>query len=129
MNNEAEQKFDLAGIDRILATDEQIAPCSGFFAATMERVRDAAAAPPPIPFPWSRAIPGIVLVAGVLSWGIWTTAHYVLASGQQLVFSGPTLSLADEQNLAKAGWVALALIISYGSWRLSARLMRRSSLL
>jgi len=35
----------------------------GFLASVMDRVREEAAAPPPIPFPWKRALPGMALVA------------------------------------------------------------------
>ena len=55
-------------IDEILGTEEELVPSSGFLAAVMERVREEAAAPPPIPFPWKRAVPGFVVAAGVLGW-------------------------------------------------------------
>ena len=57
---------DHAAIKRILAAEEELIPSSGFLAATMERVRDEAAMPKPIPFPWLRALPGIVLAVAVL---------------------------------------------------------------
>jgi hypothetical protein len=51
-------------LDRILS-EEEILPSSGFTASVMDAVRREAAAPPPIPFPWKRALPG--LVAGGLT--------------------------------------------------------------
>ncbi len=48
----------------ILGGEEELIPSSGFLAATMERVREEAAMPKPIPFPWLRALPGIVLAVG-----------------------------------------------------------------
>ena len=51
-------------IDRALAREDDILPSSGFAASVMDAVRREAAAPPPIPFPWKRALPGLV-VAGV----------------------------------------------------------------
>ena len=55
-------------IDEILGTEPELVPSSGFAASVMERVREEAAAPPPIPFPWKRAVPGMVVAAGVFGW-------------------------------------------------------------
>lgn len=50
-------------IDRVLAADAARVRASPRFAATvMAAVRREAKAPPPIPFPWTRAAPGIVAV-------------------------------------------------------------------
>ena len=46
-------------LDRILSEDE-ILPSSGFTASVMDAVRREATALPPIPFPWKRALPGLV---------------------------------------------------------------------
>lgn len=51
--------------DRIMS-EEEILPSSGFAASVMEAVRREAAAPPPIPFPWKRALPGIVFAGATL---------------------------------------------------------------
>ncbi len=124
---ELDQRADFGAIDRILATDERIVPSSGFVAAAMERVRDEAAATAPIPFPWKRALPGIVLAAGVLGWGAWETIRYALPEMQHMTLSAPVLPPAAGRELQEAIWVALALAVSLGSWALSVRLMRRSS--
>jgi hypothetical protein len=129
MNSNMEHDPDLDAIDRILATDEEIVPSSGFVAATMERVREEAAMPAPIPFPWGRAIPGVLLVAGVLGWGAWETVRYAAPEIGQLSLSTPPLSPAGARMLEEAGWVALALGVSFCSWAFSARLVRRSGLL
>ncbi len=118
-------KADL--IDRILATDEEIVPSSGFVAAAMERVRAEAAMPAPIPFPWRRAVPGIVLATGVLGWGAWETIRYALPEMRQMSLNAPVLSPAAGRGLQDAIWVALALAVSLGSWMLAVRLMRPSS--
>jgi len=60
-------KDELLG--RILATEEELIPSSGFAASVMERIREETAAPRPIPFPWKQAVPGIVLAVGVFGWG------------------------------------------------------------
>jgi len=50
-------------IDRILTKQDEIAPSSGFVASVMDAVRCEALAPPPIPFPWKRALPVLLLAA------------------------------------------------------------------
>lgn len=52
-------------LDRILLLEEPLTPSSGFAAAVMESVREAAAEPPPLAFPWARFAAGaIACVAG-----------------------------------------------------------------
>ena len=116
-------------LDRILLGEEEIIPSSGFQAATMERVRYEAAMPPPIHFPWKRAIPGIVLAAGTLGWSAWEAVHYALLDVQNLSLTVPTLSPAAARSLEDASWVALGLAASLCSWVLSVRLVRRPGLL
>ncbi len=47
-------------VDRILSRKDEILPSSGFVGSVMDSVRQEAATPPPIPFPWRRAVPGII---------------------------------------------------------------------
>jgi hypothetical protein len=50
-------------VDAQLAGDfEVLVPSSGFVHAVMESVRGHASEPPPIAFPWSRAIPGAIAI-------------------------------------------------------------------
>ena len=47
-------------LDRALANlsnEDAILPSSGFAASVMDAVRREALAPPPLPFPWKRALP------------------------------------------------------------------------
>jgi hypothetical protein len=117
---------DFDKIEHILATDEEIVPSSGFVAAAMGRVRDEAAMPAPIPFPWKRTVPGMVLAAGVLGWGMWEAIRTGLPEMGQMALSLPALSPVTGRELEDAGWVALALGVSLLSWMLSMRLVRRS---
>ena len=66
MKSNLNLKTDQSAIDQILAGEEELIPSSGFLATTMERVREEAACPKPIPFPWLRALPGIVVAIAVL---------------------------------------------------------------
>lgn len=120
-------------IDDILAGETELVPSSGFLAAVMDRVQEEAAAPPPIPFPWKRAIPGILMAVGVFGWGAIEAVRTIAASHGSLVlptslpvaaFSAPVM-----QSLKVAGLAVGAGAISALSWMLSHRLAGRSGLL
>ncbi len=134
MNRKHLHKQDNAGtaptrIDDILATEEELVPSSGFLASVMERVREEAAAPAPIPFPWKRALPGILFAVAVLGWGAYELVRAAVPAMQQISFASPHLSVALARPLEDAGWVALALAVSLVSSLLSRRLAGRTGLL
>ncbi|MGO8932473.1 MAG: hypothetical protein ACLPLZ_04545 [Terracidiphilus sp.] len=114
---------------RILAAEEELIPSSGFLAATMERVRDEAACPEPIPFPWLRALPGIVLAVAVLGWCGFELARAVLANVREASITQVHLPAVNAHALEPAGWVAAALAVSMLSWLFARRLAGRSGLL
>jgi len=120
---------DLAEIDHLLASEEELIPSSGFLASVMERVHEEAAAPAPILFPWKRAIPGILLAVAVLGWGAVELFRAALPALRNLSVSGPNLPGPLVLPLEDAGWVALALTVSLLSTLLSRRLAGRSGLL
>ena len=95
----------------------------------MERVQDEARTPAPIPFPWKRAIPGIVLAAGVFGWGAYEFLRQG-CSGRPFDCISPRRKspAALERPLEQAGWVALALVVSLVSWLLSRRLAGQSGM-
>jgi hypothetical protein len=88
-------------IDHMLSNEDSIVPSSGFAASVMETVRRDAETPPPIPFPWKRALPGLVSCAGAL------------ITLLVIVFSrpgrGPELPAGAVQA---AGWIGLAAVVS-----------------
>ena len=58
-------------LDPLLSSEETIVPSSGFTESVMRAVRAEVVEPPPIPFPWKRAIPGLVsALLLVVSYGI-----------------------------------------------------------
>jgi hypothetical protein len=109
-------------IDHILAAEQKLVPTSGFLASIMERVHEEASTPAPIPFPWKRALPGILLASAVFGWGAFEFVQQFLPAVRTLSFSLPQISIAVERPLEQAGWVALALAVSLASWLLSRRL-------
>ena len=125
-----EQMSD-AEMDHILFRQDEILPSSGFTASVMEAVRREAAAPPPIPFPWKRALPFLVLaplallavvVAGVtviVQIGREPSSSH-LANASSLL----TMLMPMWQRLTGSvvGWIALALLTAFLSVELSMRL-------
>jgi hypothetical protein len=124
---------ELSRTESILASEEAIEPSSGFLAAVMERVKEESAMPALIPFPWKRALPGFVLVAGLLGWGGVELVRAGLPALNGASFSVPRVSpsVLEAMNLhgAQAGWVALAAGISLASWLLARKLMGRADAL
>ncbi len=116
-------------IDRILSREDEVLPSSGFAASVMNAVRQEAAAPPPIPFPWKRALPGMVAIGVVLV--LMLTA--IVVAIKQLTGTSPTTQVSRtipsmlpsllQPNLEGALiWAALAAIVAFLSVRLSMRL-------
>ena len=113
-------------LDRILSQEEEILPSSGFAASVMEAVQREANATPPIPFPWKRALPGLcaaglmlplVIVASVL-----LLVHQPAAPPISAVWYAALASLAEAWKNFGANWIALALILSFASVKISMHL-------
>ena len=68
VRSEDEQARIETEIGHILAGEEELMPSSGIAVSEMERVRQEAALPAPIPFPWKRAIPLLLLACGGIGW-------------------------------------------------------------
>ena len=61
-------------LDRILVSEDPLAPSSGFVARVMEAVEEAAVTPLPLPFPWGPFALGVAAcLLGVAS-GVWLFA-------------------------------------------------------
>jgi hypothetical protein len=118
-------------IDRILSRRDEIQPSSGFVSSVMDAVRREAAAPPPIPFPWKRALPclalAILTLVVVLGAGVATIMRGIRGSlPPQIPIAWPSLSTLTpvaQGNVASAtGWTCLALLLAFVSVKLSMRL-------
>jgi hypothetical protein len=114
-------------IDRVLSLKDEILPSSGFAASVMEAVRREAAAPPPIPFPWKRALPGLVVagfaLALVLVAGVVAITQRASTTPQ---FSAPLPSVMPpifHGGIESAAmWTALALLVALVSVKFSMRM-------
>ena len=129
MKSNLNSETDHGAIDAILADEGDLMPSSGFLAATMERVREEAAMPKPIPFPWLRALPGIVLAISVVVWCGFELEHSGLANAGEVKFAQIHVASMNVHALEPVGWVLSALALSMLSWLLSRRLTGRSGLL
>ena len=108
-------------LDRILSAEDRIVPSSGFAASVMDAVRREAATPPPIPFPWKRALPGLVVgivaLAGLIVAGLALGAP-AIAAAAPATLSLPQLIAAARvaaQQADGAGWIALTLLLTLAS--------------
>lgn len=108
-------------IDKILGSEEELIPSSGFLASVMERVRQEAA-PPPIPFPWKRAVPGFVLATGVFVWGGVELVRFMGPAMATMKLPQVHLTAAAARPLEQAGWAVAALAVSLVTWAFSRRL-------
>jgi hypothetical protein len=116
-------------IDRILASEEALLPSSGFTAAVMDRIRQEAAAPLPISFPWKRIVPGIVLGCGGLGWGAVELTRLAIAAAHDPQTITVPLSASALQPFESLGWAALALVVALATWFVSQRMSGESQLL
>lgn len=121
-------------LDRILAEDLQVQPSSRFAAVVMKAIREEAATPPPIPFPWLCMLPIL------MGWGITFAAVVVAAwhdfgvpatraSSFRFDVSGLIAGLGqifDAMRWNEVGWVALALLLTVVCVGYPLRLVRGS---
>lgn len=115
-------------LDRILSETE-ILPSSGFTASVMDAVRHEAEAPPAIPFPWKRALPGIV-VGGAMLGVVIVLMIVQLARGTWAAPLPPAWDTAFHsiaQTTLRLGgpWVAVALLTSLACMKFAALFLPR----
>ena len=110
-------------LDRIFMPEkDDILPSSGFVASVMEAVRSEAATPPPIPFPWKRALPMLAVDVLMLVWlvvvGITQPVPATEASSLAVILP-PTLVPV----LQAGAWIVLTLLLTLATVMLSMRLV------
>jgi hypothetical protein len=118
-------------LDRILSNEEEILSSSGFTASVMEAVRREVSTPPAIPFPWLRALPGII-VAGitlvVIAVEVVIRSARTVSAPQTAVempaWLAPSVwvSILKTPLCVAAIWVTVALLVSLASLMVSMRL-------
>jgi len=122
-------RHDEDEVNRILSREDEILPSSGFAVSVMDAVRREAAAPTPIPFPWKRALPGLVaaglalaliLVAGVMVIAQLGRASTAAPFSTSLPSVMPPIFHGGMESAAI--WAAMALLVAFVSVKLSMRL-------
>jgi len=115
-------------LDRWLSEDDTIVPSSGFIDSVMEAVRREASGQA-IPFPWKRALPGMIATA--LAFVVTVVSGFLAlnnAPSAQNSASGLMASLArgivDGGTSAAVAWAVLAAIMTVVPAMLSMRLTR-----
>jgi hypothetical protein len=118
-------------MDHMLSREDEILPSSGFAASVMDAVWREATAPAPIPFPWKRALPGMVVGAVVLALilgaGIVAVAHLGSGTGAQVTTLSPSSAefstSALQPSLQNAAlWIVLSLVLALVSVKVSMRM-------
>jgi hypothetical protein len=115
-------------IDRILSREDEILPSSGFAASVMDAVRREAAAPSPIPFPWMRAVPGLLagvcgLILLIVAGGVGSARFATAARAPQFLTSMASglPSMLHGGMQAAVIWTGLALLLAFVSVKVATR--------
>jgi len=114
-------------LDHTLSATDEIVPSSGFVDAVMDAVRHEAAAPPPIPFPWKRALPGLVVAAVALIALVIAAVESFSPAAAPVKPALPHfwVTIVGAARLLDAEWIALALLLSFVSIRLTMYFAQR----
>jgi hypothetical protein len=91
----------------------------------MEAVRRDAEAPPPIPFPWKRALPGLIYCVGALAAFLVLGLSGLSQLGRGTELSNTLTRVFDAAKDAGVGWIALAMVVSLVSVVVSMRVAGR----
>lgn len=116
-------------LDGILCRTDEVIPSSGFAASVMEAVKREADAPPPIPFPWKRAWPGLAVAGFALICLLVAAVDALsrLSISALYAESSTWASTFETAKLTDAGWISAALVLSFVSLRISMYLAERTS--
>jgi hypothetical protein len=113
-------------LDRILS--EEILPSSGFVSSVMEAVRREAMTPPPIPFPWKRALPGLVVailaLLSVFVLGAVLLVRAIATPSLSVASSAAPTVVSPASRLVSLDWIVLVLLLTLSSILFSMRLAR-----
>jgi len=115
-------------LDRVLLREAEIVPSSGFAGSVMAAVRSEATAPPPIPFPWLRALPGLAACGVAIALTLMDAFRSPVRESASA--ATPTLTqwldgvvpLLERAQMFGAGWVLLGLLLTAAGLKLTWRL-------
>ena len=112
-------------LDRILSSEMEIVPSSGFVASVMDGVRREAATPPAISFPWKRALVGWaasgIALAAALVIGVRAINGEIYVRPAHVNLPFGLVTIVENWNAAGGSWIVLGLVLSFASVKLSMR--------
>jgi hypothetical protein len=107
-------------LDHILLREREITPSARFTASLMKTIRAEAAGPRPIPFPWTRSLPGIVAGCSAILWSVLEsirTPHLPASSIPNIQWLVERLvSFANSGHAAGLHWILLSLALTCACW-------------
>jgi hypothetical protein len=116
-------------LDRVLLREAEIRPSSGFTRSVMAAVRNAATSPPPIPFPWKRALPGLAVFAIAITWGLLEAFRSPVRESASAVslthWLDGVVPLIDKAQMFGAGWILVGLLLTFAGLKLTWHLAGR----
>ena len=107
-------------LDRVLSHEEDILPSSSFATSVMDAVRQEAAAPTPIRFPWMRALPGLVATGLAFAWAFLILFKMTRAAAQFSATEARVLALSLPTDIQPT-WITLAVLVTAASLAVSVR--------
>ena len=113
-------------IDRMLADEDTITPSAGFVTSVMAAVERETATPPPLEFPWLRALPGLVATTAAMVVAIWHAITSLRNPASLAIFEEQARQLTVVVTSLGLHWVLFAVVITIVSVILPLRLTRAS---
>lgn len=111
-------------LERLLADEEKIVPSSGFMASVMQAVEREAAAPPPLPFPWLRALPGLLAMIAIWALAAWQGSSVLSDPVEIEVFAGQMRQVTTFAVSIGLHWILLSVVITVVSMTLPLGFVR-----
>ena len=111
-------------IERLLADEDEITPSAGFMASVMEAVEREATSPPPLEFPWLRALPGFLAMTAALAAATWHGIGSLSDPAQLEAFAAQVRQITVFAASIGLQWTLLAVAITLVSVMLPLGLVR-----
>lgn len=113
-------------LDGMFSRQENIVPSSDFVGSVMNAIECAASTPPPMPFPWKQALPGLAAwLIALVSFIYLACARFDASSTRSaLPRAAPMLAaIVEGFKAVDGGWIAVALLVSAAAVFLSMRMV------
>ena len=118
-------------LDHVLSRETEIVPSSGFVRSVMAAVRNEAVVPPPIPFPWKRALPGLLASVAAIAWSVVDAVRNPAQQSTSVISAIPStftqwidglLPVIDWARMFGAEWLLLGMLLTVVGLKLTRHL-------